>query len=178
MTGLAPYGVALAAGLGTLILFRKEHALFQTGLACAAMVFIAGVIAMSQQNMVGAGLVLASPFMMLIVTSLLPWKDRSIEGGVEAALDPTPAGHGVGRSRPPLGVARFAKTAFVLALTAAVVYRGLVGADDTIDHALRLPIEIAARAPGLHFLTGDESECLSPSGATSKEAACGPDERG
>lgn len=77
MTHFAAYAIALAAGLGMLILFRKEDAPLRTGLACSAVVFVTGVIAMIQQNMVGAGLILAPPFIMLIVTSLLPHDDGS-----------------------------------------------------------------------------------------------------
>jgi hypothetical protein len=67
-TLLAAYAISLVAGFGTLILLRKEHEMFRTGMACAALVFTAGIIALLQHNLIGAGLILAPPFIMGVVT--------------------------------------------------------------------------------------------------------------
>lgn len=133
MTRLAAYVIALAVGLGTLALFRREPFLFRTALACMAVVFSAGVIAVSQQNMVGVGLVLAPPFIMLVITSLLPRDDRPGESEREAdqLQDPAlpdlrPARLPAVRTRSLIGVARFAGAVLVVALTAEAVHRGMI----------------------------------------------------
>jgi hypothetical protein len=128
---LAAYVIALVVGLGTLALFRREPFLFRTALACMAVLFSAGVIAVSQQNMVGVGLVLAPPFIMLIITLLLPDEDRPSESEREAEQpqaaplpDPTPASL-PRRGRPLRGLARYAGAVLVVALAAETVHRGI-----------------------------------------------------
>jgi hypothetical protein len=134
VTRLAAYVIALVVGLGTLALFRREPFAFRTALACMAVVFSAGVIAVSQQNMIGVGLVFAPPFIMLIITFLLPREDRPSESEREAdepqgvsLPDPTPTRPPAVRTRLPLGVARFAAAVLVVALTAEAVHRGMIG---------------------------------------------------
>jgi hypothetical protein len=140
LTRLAAHVIAFAVGLGMLILARNEHFLFRTGRACAAVVFTSGVIAMSQQNLVGVGLILAPMFIMMVVTWLLPREDRSIEAEVEAdgpqdhpLLDPTRASPTVGQARPLLGLATCAVATLLLAFAAqAALHRGMIahGAGD------------------------------------------------
>jgi hypothetical protein len=223
LTRLAAYAVSLAAGFGTLIVFRKEPSLFRTGLACAVVVFTAGVIAMTQQNMVGVALVLAPPFIMVVVTSLLPREAPSLEVDYDAdeprdvQLDPGPARLRVGQAHRLLGLARYAIAVLVLAFAAQAVahgtmphgagdrmrelathrtlpYRAVVDlpdrivflagaksdrgreqddeADGAIDDTLRSSVEVADRTPDLDLEPVRASECLLPSGAAAKEAAC------
>jgi hypothetical protein len=143
LTSIFVHLISLAAGIAMLIAARNEHLLFRTGLACAAVVFTAGVIAMSQQNMIGAGLVLAPMFMMMIVTALLPREVPSIEDNADERdpasaaehevqpIEPAPARLRAASARPLIGLAGYAIAAFVLAFTAEAVLHGMTphGAD-------------------------------------------------
>jgi hypothetical protein len=53
--------------------------MFRAGMACAALIFTAGLVAILQQNLLGAGLILAPPLIMGVVTSLLPGEASRIE---------------------------------------------------------------------------------------------------
>jgi hypothetical protein len=130
LTRLSGHAISLAAGVAMLIVARNEPFLFRTGLACAAVVFTAGVIAMSQQNMLGAGLVLAPMFIMMIVTALLPPQapsrsddedERESAAPVVQPVDPAPSRLPVGSARPLVGLASYCLVAFVLAFTADTV---------------------------------------------------------
>jgi hypothetical protein len=69
---LAPYALALAAGLIVVTLLRKEHVVLQSGAAATCVVLSGGVIAVADGNLVGCGLILISPLLMAVVTYLLP----------------------------------------------------------------------------------------------------------
>lgn len=161
LTRLSGHVISLAAGVAMLIVARNEHFLFRTGLACAAVVFTAGVIAMSQQNMLGAGLVLAPMFIMMIVTALLPpqaiataddedERESAMARGLQPA-DPAPSRPHIGSPRPLVGLASYCLVAFVLAFTADAVLHGMAphGADPHLpaSHAVvDLSDTIALRA--------------------------------
>ena len=68
----AVYAVSLAIGFLIVFLLRKEHFVLQTGTAAAAVVFTSGFIAAAFQDIVGFGLIMSSPLIMAIVTSLVP----------------------------------------------------------------------------------------------------------
>jgi hypothetical protein len=151
-----------------LIFARNEHFIFRTALACAAVIFTSGVIAMSQQNMVGAGLILAPMFIMLLVTSLLPREDRSIESDAEAAgpqdhalLDPTPASP-AGHARPLFGLATYAAAALVLAFVGEVaLHRAMI--TRAAGHGKR---ELAGHRLSPYHAAGDLSDTIALRGRT------------
>jgi hypothetical protein len=66
------YAISLAIGLLVLFLLRKEHFVMQSGTAGAAVVFTTGFIAAAFHDIVGFGLIMTSPLIMAIVTSLVP----------------------------------------------------------------------------------------------------------
>jgi hypothetical protein len=68
----ARYALALVTGLAVIVLLRKEHLVLQAGTAATIVVLTGGVIAVADGNLIGCGLILASPLMMAIVTYLLP----------------------------------------------------------------------------------------------------------
>lgn len=68
----AVYAASLATGFLILFLLRKEHFVMQTGTAGAGVVFTSGFIAAASHNIVGFGLIMTSPLIMAIVTSMVP----------------------------------------------------------------------------------------------------------
>lgn len=66
------YAISLAIGMLVLFLLRKEHFVMRTGTASAAVVFTTGFIAAAYHDIVGFGLIMTSPIIMAIVTSMVP----------------------------------------------------------------------------------------------------------
>lgn len=178
LTRFAEHLIALAAGIGMLILARDEPFLFRTGLACAAVVFTSGLIAIANQNIVGAGLVLAPMFIMLLVTSLLPRRDPMIEGDAETdtrhtdpARDPVQTRSASVPVHPLLRLSMYAVLALVLAFAAEAVHRG------TFPRAVGERMRQLAAAPLSPYHTvADLSDTIALRALTRSDARAGRDD--